>query len=504
MGNLYLNGLQQKTSINCSLDDIDAMCQTALLTEEYDTLLSKLEVIKNNKKYRVIAHLNIAYFLLRKEYDKKKKYLYLSEDTHRIIIRKMHIYESMYHKEALTEVDIKFFNIIFEGLIKLYCKLKSSFMRHYYIDDVCRVIELITVGGKFFKKRKALVPLVKKVVNALELSNKKENSYLYYHERLLQNQMLDPLISILKECVNLDVLKDEDKASFNFIITLLENTSKVLRLKKMADKNFAEKNYDDAIKEYSEAINVEGVPVNSLKSQMYEKRGDIYVNFGNNEQAIQDFVMALDLFVKPSQRLYELLDLLLKIGITYYKSKSYINSIAYLNKLIRLNKSYGDAYYYRALNQCEVGNFESALTDLKKALRLYGRSNSPEVKQCKNIIKKIKSNNINKSNNVKLEQEAINTHSEEQNIINNFEQNNTEENLVNLKDCTIEEILALGVFDVNKAERFIKERTEGRMWYDMDSFVMAFELQPHEMVLIIDRVIFPPKPKVKYVRKLDL
>ena len=43
------------------------------------------------------------------------------------------------------------------------------------------------------------------------------------------------------------------------------------------------------------------------------------------------------------------------------------------------------------------------------------------------------------------------------------------------------------------------------MWYDIDSFVQDFDLQPHEMVLIQDRLVFPPKPRAKTGnRKVDL
>ena len=42
------------------------------------------------------------------------------------------------------------------------------------------------------------------------------------------------------------------------------------------------------------------------------------------------------------------------------------------------------------------------------------------------------------------------------------------------------------------------------MWYDIDSFVQDFELQPHEMVMIQDRIKFPEKPKNKYGRKIDI
>ena len=38
----------------------------------------------------------------------------------------------------------------------------------------------------------------------------------------------------------------------------------------------------------------------------------------------------------------------------------------------------------------------------------------------------------------------------------------------------------------------------------MDLMIQDFELQPHEMLMIQDRIKFPNKPKNKYGRKLDI
>ena len=73
--------------------------------------------------------------------------------------------------------------------------------------------------------------------------------------------------------------------------------------------------------------------------------------------------------------------------------------------------------------------------------------------------------------------------------------------VIKVKTCTEKAILTLEGFNEEKAKRFIQERSNGKMWYDIDSFVTDFNIQPHEMVMIQ----VPPKPKVKMgKRKLDI
>ena len=74
---------------------------------------------------------------------------------------------------------------------------------------------------------------------------------------------------------------------------------------------------------------------------------------------------------------------------------------------------------------------------------------------------------------------------------------------INLQSCTEEDLLTIDGFDLNKATKFVKERVNGKVYYDIDSFAEAFGLQPHQMIEIQDRIIFPPKPINKMGRKID-
>ena len=70
--------------------------------------------------------------------------------------------------------------------------------------------------------------------------------------------------------------------------------------------------------------------------------------------------------------------------------------------------------------------------------------------------------------------------------------------------CTKSDLLLFEVFNEERASYIIKERENGNMWYDIDSFVQYFNLQPHEMIQIMNVIVFPPKPKAKYGRKIDI
>ena len=69
--------------------------------------------------------------------------------------------------------------------------------------------------------------------------------------------------------------------------------------------------------------------------------------------------------------------------------------------------------------------------------------------------------------------------------------------------ATKEELLTIDGFDEDKANKFLSERDKGKIYYDIDSFVNEFGLQPHQMIEAQDRLVFPPKPKNKLGRKID-
>ena len=74
---------------------------------------------------------------------------------------------------------------------------------------------------------------------------------------------------------------------------------------------------------------------------------------------------------------------------------------------------------------------------------------------------------------------------------------------INLQNCTVDDLLTIDGFDLSKATKFLKERMNGKVYYDLETFAEDFGLQPHQMIAVQDRIIFPPKPINKIGRKID-
>lgn len=72
-----------------------------------------------------------------------------------------------------------------------------------------------------------------------------------------------------------------------------------------------------------------------------------------------------------------------------------------------------------------------------------------------------------------------------------------------LESCSANELLEIDGFDSTKAARFVEERSEGKKYYDIETFSADFGLQPHQMIFAMGKLVFPVKPKSKMGRKID-
>ena len=72
-----------------------------------------------------------------------------------------------------------------------------------------------------------------------------------------------------------------------------------------------------------------------------------------------------------------------------------------------------------------------------------------------------------------------------------------------LESCSANELLAIDGIDRTKAARFVKERSEGKKYYDIETFSATFGLQPHQMIFAMEKLVFPVKTKNKIGRKID-
>ena len=132
----------------------------------------------------------------------------------------------------------------------------------------------------------------------------------------------------------------------------------------------------------------------------------------------------------------------------------------------------------------KTNKINNAIQDLNKAISLAPAENSETIDSCKFLLGKLQEIPP-KENNKVIKKNANST--------------------VKLKTCSKKQLLTLEGFDEEKADKFLEKRSNGQMWYDIESFVQEFEIKPHEMIVIQNRLKFPPKPRIKLgKRKLDI
>lgn len=177
----------------------------------------------------------------------------------------------------------------------------------------------------------------------------------------------------------------------------------------------------------------------------------------------------------------------LQKGKKLLKKKSYNKALLEFNESIRdKNVINGDAYLFRGLTYIKLGEKEKGLRDLESALKLINNKNSSNYSKCKQLIKKLKD-----TKNKTLKQKP--------------QTQKYSKKKIKLKICSKKDILTLDGFDEEKAELFIQLREQGKIWYDIDSFVAEFNIQPHQMIMIQDRITFPLKPQIKSgKRKIEI
>jgi len=125
---------------------------------------------------------------------------------------------------------------------------------------------------------------------------------------------------------------------------------------------YKKKDYDHAISEYTEAINLD--PNNDFaNASAYYYRGLAYGYKNEYDKAIRDFNRAILLNPSNATAYYYR-------GLAYYHKNAYDNAIRDLNKAIILDPGDPVAYYYRGVAYHEEGKDDQAAADFDKAKQL--------------------------------------------------------------------------------------------------------------------------------------
>lgn len=166
----------------------------------------------------------------------------------------------------------------------------------------------------------------------------------------------------------------------------------------------------------------------------------------------------------------------------------------------RTNKEIGAEYCKYALDYIQAKKVEQALEYTTMALRydngnlIYIRFKYTLENFGNDVItdnQKQKSNSQSTSNNIEV------------NNTNQPNNSNNNDMKIILETCTKKDLLTIDGFDEEKAKRFISERKKGKKYYVLETFAMDYELQPHQMIMLEDKIIFSQKPNSKWGRKVD-
>ncbi len=122
------------------------------------------------------------------------------------------------------------------------------------------------------------------------------------------------------------------------------------------------KKYDDAVKYYSMALNLDTkdslTPKNGL---IYYNRSFPYLSKASYTEAIGDLTRAL--IDNPNDK-----GIVYQRGTVYQKTRQFLNAINDYTKYLQLNNQDGEVYYNRGICNIEVEKYSDAISDIKKAI----------------------------------------------------------------------------------------------------------------------------------------
>ena len=204
-----------------------------------------------------------------------------------------------------------------------------------------------------------------------------------------------------------------------------------------------EEDYTTAIKYFTLAMKNHGlIPLDDI----FVMRGIAYSKNGDDTNALNDFDEAIKLFSFDNPTAF------LERGKIYLRQEKYDLALKDFNQAISTDYNSdrnADYYFYRGLLYVKTNKINNAIQDLNKAISLAPAENSETIDSCKFLLGKLQEIPP-KENNKPIKKDTTST--------------------VKLKTCSKKQLLTLEGFDEEKADKFLEKRSNGQMWYDIDSF----------------------------------
>lgn len=250
--------------------------------------------------------------------------------------------------------------------------------------------------------------------------------------------------------------------------------------------------YDKAINDLNNAMRFR-----IEEDNYYYWRGYCYFKLEKYEEAINDIDKAVKL--NPNNTNNYLLR-----GTCCYFLKKYEDTINNLNKFIKSEPNNAGIYCLRGDCYRKLKEFNKAITDYTKALEL-GFDTNRYFNRAKCYFELADYKKAKEDCKCALEYCSDDSSPEKKDEITEFYNSikKITDKKIEIATSTKEEIMSLDGITEEIADKFIKLRNSGRSWFDMETFAHDLNLQPHEVVLIEDRLIFPLKPSSKVGRIVD-
>lgn len=318
------------------------------------------------------------------------------------------------------------------------------------INNYIKIQKLVDLG--FLSEAKQLIQKLQKVLNDKKLETfsahieniQKQAEDLYNKtQKYIEENNLKKAKNCIQSALKIDKCNKYKKLSDKIIVEF--NADKYYR---SYLKNLDKKHYIEALSLINKALEIipkKAIYNNALK-EITPIVANMYFQDGQNFLEQQNYEKAIELFNN---------------SITL-DSANLSYSTAFNTAVEENNKRQANAFYQNSLNNMKNGNFELAISNIQKALDIY-----PNSEKYQNVMEK--------ANN----------------------------RMVDITTCNKGAILTLDGFDEEKTEQFLQDRKIMK-WYDIESFAKYFNLEPHEQILISDRLIFPLKPHIKQGRTIDI
>ena len=241
-------------------------------------------------------------------------------------------------------------------------------------------------------------------------------------------------------------------------------------LKQFAQNSFEKNNFYDALFFYTYLIINQKISDIKELPDIYYKRAVVYSTLNKNELAIDDIKNAIKKTEKNPNTIEKLDMYNYKLAEEYSKLHNFVQAIKYYKEITTKNGKYQEVQ--NRIEECQKAFENQKEEALKASVNEQTNYNYSANSGAKHKTKKTK-------------------------------QPYSKKRKIELENCLFEDLLTLEGFDSKKAKKIISDRDNGKIYYDIDSFAEAFGLQPHQMIEIQDRIIFPHKPKNKMGRKID-